>query len=113
MWGRKKQAPAETPAGKSSQLREALRQARLESAERAGVIVDLRDAEIARLEILNEALDPLFAEIPADIEMFDRGLSRGEPPRLWIDMIAHVDMGRDKRTYRFMQDSRYGRQILA
>jgi hypothetical protein len=114
MWGRKKQLAAAVRADKSPrQLRDALRQARLESAERTGVIVDLRDAEIARLEILNEALDPLFAEIPDNIEMFDRGVARGEPPRLWVDVIAHVDMGRDKRTYRFMQDSRYGRQILA
>jgi hypothetical protein len=28
-------------------------------------------------------------------------------------VIAHVDMGRDKRTYRFVQDSRYGRKVLA
>ena len=114
MWGRKKLATAPKPDESSPQpLRDALRQARLESVERTGVIVDLRDAEIARLEILNEALDPLFAEIPDHIEMFDRGIARGEPPRLWVDMIAHVDMGRDKRTYRFMQDSRYGRTILA
>jgi hypothetical protein len=45
--------------------------------------------------------------------MFDRGIARGDTPRLWVDVIAHVDMGRDKRTYRFMQDSRYGRTILA
>ena len=45
-------------------LRDALRQARIEAADRTGVVVDLRDAEVARLEILNEALDPLFAQIP-------------------------------------------------
>ncbi len=45
--------------------------------------------------------------------MFDRGISRGETPRLWIDPIAHVAMGRDKRIYRFVQDSRYGRKVLA
>mgnify|MGYP003338141517 CR=1 FL=1 len=44
---------------------------------------DLRDAELARLELLNEALDPLFAEIPPDVELFDRGISRGDTPRLW------------------------------
>ena len=33
-------------------------------------------------------------------------------PRLWIDMIAHVVMGRDKRLYRFVQDTRYGRRVL-
>jgi len=114
MWGRKKQAPAPKPDEAASQpMRDALRQARIESAERTGVIVDLRDAEIARLEILNEALDPLFAELPENMELFDRGISRGEPPRLWVDVVAHVDMGRDKRTYRFMLDSRYGRKILA
>jgi hypothetical protein len=114
MWGRKKPAPVRATAEKPPQrLRDALRQARIESAERTGVIVDLRDAEIARLEMLSEALDPLFAEIPDNVEMFDRGLARGDPPRLWIDVVAHVDMGRDKRTYRFVQDSRYGRKILA
>ena len=94
-------------------LRDALRQARIEAADRTGVVVDLRDAEMARLEILNEALDPLFAEIPPDIELFDRGISQGDTPRLWIDMIAHVVMGRDKRSYRLVQDSRFGRKVLA
>jgi hypothetical protein len=45
--------------------------------------------------------------------MFDRGISRGDNPRLWIDMVAHVHMGRDKRRYRFVQDTRYGRKLLA
>lgn len=94
-------------------LRDALRQARIEAADRTGVVVELRDAEVARLEILNEALDPLFAEIPSDIEMFDRGLSQGDVPRLWIDMIAHVLMARDKRIYRLVQDTRFGRKVLA
>jgi hypothetical protein len=94
-------------------LREAMRQARIELAERTAVIVDLRNAEIARLELLNEALDPVFAEIPPEVELFDRGVISGDPPRLWIDMIAHVVMGRDKRIYRFLQDTRYGRRVLA
>jgi hypothetical protein len=112
MWGRKKPEPEKTEE-KPRRLRDALRAARLESAERTGVVVDLRDADVARLEILNEALDPLFVEIPDNMEMFDRGVTRGDPPRLWIDVVAHIDMGRDKRTYRFVQDSRYGRKILA
>ncbi|CAL75815.1 conserved hypothetical protein [Bradyrhizobium sp. ORS 278] len=94
-------------------LREALRQARLEAADRTGVVVDLRDAEVARLEILNDALDPLFAEIPNQIDLFDRGISQGETPRLWIDVVAHIVMGRDKRQYRFVQDTRNGRIVLA
>jgi hypothetical protein len=94
-------------------LREALRQARIEAADRTGVVVDLRDAEVARLEILNEALDPLFGEIPEQIDLFDRGVSQGETPRLWIDLVAHVVMGRDKRQYRFVQDTRNGRIVIA
>jgi hypothetical protein len=98
---------------RSTRLRDALRRARIEAADRTAVVVDLRDAEVARLEILNEALDPLFAEIPATVEMFDRGISRGDTPRLWIDAVSHVVMGRDKRIYRFVQDTRFGRIVLA
>jgi len=94
-------------------LRDALRQARIEAADRTGVVVDLRDAEVARLEILNEALDPLFAQIPGTVDLFDRGISQGETPRLWIDVVAHVLMGRDKRIYRFVQDTRFGRIVIA
>ncbi|MFX7682607.1 hypothetical protein ABTJ79_20555, partial [Acinetobacter baumannii] len=65
-------------------LREALRRARIEAADRTGVVVELRDAEVARLEILNDALDPLFAQVPEKVDLFDRGISQGETPRLWI-----------------------------
>ena len=87
--------------------------ARIEAAERTSVVVDLRDAEVARLELLNEALDPLFTEIPSEVDLFDRGVSRGDTPRLWIDAVAHVAMGRDKRMYRFLHDTRVGRRVMA
>jgi len=96
-----------------TRLRDALRQARIEAADRTGVVVDLRDAEVARLEILNEALDPLFSQIPEQVDLFDRGISQGDTPRLWIDIVAHVVMGRDKRIYRFVQDTRFGRIVIA
>src|SRR5918912_581775 len=102
-----------TDEARPMRLREALRQARIEAADRTGVVVDLRDAEVARLEILNEALDPLFAQVPEQIDMFDRGVSQGETPRLWIDVVAHIVMGRDKRMYRFVQDTRFGRIVIA
>src|SRR5208282_2214862 len=114
MWGRKSKSTA--PASEAelrSPLKEAMHQARVEAAERTSVVVDLRDAEVARLELLNEALDPLFAEIAPEVELFDRGLSRGDTPRLWIDAVAHVAMARDKRVYRFLHDTRVGRHVLA
>ncbi len=111
MFGRKNTEP-ETPEPPQP-LKEAVREARIEAAERSGVVVDLRDADVARLELLNEALDPVFAEVPAGVDLFDRGISRGDTPRLWIDVVAHIEMGRDKRQYRFVQDARYGRVVLA
>jgi hypothetical protein len=116
MWGsrkRKRKSDESTPAEEPrALLKDALRQARIETAERTSVVVDLRDAELARLELLNEALDPVFAEIPPQVELFDRGISQGEVPRLWIDVVAFVVMSRDKRIYRFVLDTRFGRKIL-
>jgi hypothetical protein len=114
MWGRK--AKSAVPADECvapSPLKEAIHQARIEAAERTSVVVDLHDAEVARLELLNEALNPLFAEIPSEVDLFDRGVSRGDTPRLWIDAVAHVAMGRDKRIYRFLHDTRVGRRVFA
>jgi hypothetical protein len=113
MWGRKPKSEPPVEAEAVSPLKEAVHQARVEAAERTSVVVDLRDAELARLELLNEALDPVFAEMPPDVDLFDRGISRGETPRLWIDAVAHVAMGRDKRIYRFLHDTRIGRHVLA
>jgi hypothetical protein len=104
---------AEADEARPTRLRDALRKARIEAADRTGVVVDLRDAEVARLEILSEALDPLFGQIPDSVDLFDRGISQGETPRLWVDVVAHVLMGRDKRAYRFVQDTRFGRIVIA
>src|SRR3954469_18654810 len=115
MWRRKRKAAEtlEPEAVEPGPLKAAVRKTRIEIAEKSSVVVDLRDAERARLELLNDALDPLFNETPPDIDLFDRGISRGDTPRLWIDAIAHVGVARDKRHYRFVQDTRYGRRVLA
>src|SRR5260370_13816873 len=114
MWGRKgKSAAAAGESDQQSPLKQAIHAARIEAAERTSVVVDLRDAEVARLELLNEALDPLFADIPPEVDLFDRGISRGETPRLWIDAVAHVVMVLDTRSYRFPHASRMGRHVLA
>jgi hypothetical protein len=115
MWGRNRKAvEAKTSAdAEPGVLREAVRKTRVEIAEKSSVVVDLRDAAMARLELLNDALDPLFNETPPDVDLFDRGISRGDTPRLWLDAITHVAMARDKRRYRFVQDTRFGRKILA
>jgi hypothetical protein len=114
MWGRKGKSAAPASEGEThSPLKLAMHQARIEAAERTSVVVDLHDAEVARLELLNEALNPLFADVPPEVDLFDRGVSGGDTPRLWIDAVAHVAMGRDKRIYRFLHDTRVGRRVFA
>jgi hypothetical protein len=114
MWGRKGKSAAPASEGEThSPLKQAMHQARIEAAERTSVVVDLHDAEVARLELLNEALNPLFADVRPEVDLFDRGVSRGDTPRLWIDAVAHVAMGRDKRIYRFLHDTRVGRRVFA
>ena len=99
--------------GRVSGLSAALRTARIEEAERSQVLGDLRDAEMARLDLLREMMEPVLAQIPPEAHLFDTGIVPGEHPRLFIDMIAFVEMARDRRTYRFLQDRRDGRVVLA
>jgi len=93
-------------------LSEAIRRVRTAEAERSDVVVELRDAERARLELLAEELQSVFADVPADNETFLFAVAGGTPPRLWIDMTAFVAMARDRRTYRFLKDSRIGRTVI-
>lgn len=94
-------------------LSDAIRDVKNAAADRADVVVDLRDAERMRLEILASELQSVFEDVPADSEWFDFAISSGLQPRLWIDAVSHVAMGRDKRTYRFVRDTRVGRVVLA
>jgi hypothetical protein len=94
-------------------LAAAIRQARIENAERAEAIADLREIETGRLALLESALKPVVAQAPADVDLFDLALARGDHPRLFVDMIAFVDMAHDRRTYRFHQDTRNGRILIA
>jgi hypothetical protein len=90
-------------------LNAALRRARAETAAQTGALADLRAAEVARLEILREQLEPVLAQLPRDCDMFDVAVSPGERPRLFIDQIGFVEMTRDRHGYRFVQDTRHGR----
>ncbi|MFD1704164.1 hypothetical protein ACFSCV_14255 [Methylopila henanensis] len=106
-------ATASARPASSGPLREALRRARIEAAERSDVVIDLRQAEIARLEILRDALAPVFADVPPEVDLFDVGLVPGDRPRLFVDMVSFVEMGRDRKVYRFLRDGRHGRSVAA
>lgn len=94
-------------------LSDAIRDARNAAAERDDVVVEMREAQRMRLEMLAAELKPLFDDVPGDVDIFDFALSSGLQPRLWIDAVSHITMGRDRRTYRFLKDSRLGRVVLA
>ncbi len=93
-------------------LRDTIRQVRTAEAERSDVVVELRDAERARLEILAEELRSVFNEVPPEDEQFIFSVAAGTPPRLWIDMTSFVVMARDRRSYRFLKDTRLGRTVI-
>jgi hypothetical protein len=93
-------------------LRDAIRSVRTAEAERSDVVVELRDAERARLELLAEELRSVFAEVPENDEQFIFTVAAGTPPRLWIDMTSFVVMARDRRSYRFLKDTRLGRTVI-
>jgi hypothetical protein len=93
-------------------LRETLRKVRTAETERADVVVELRDAERARLELLADELRSVFNEVPEDDDQFIFTVAAGTPPRLWIDMTSFVVMARDRRSYRFLKDTRLGRTVI-
>ena len=97
---------------KARSLKDALSRARQIEADRQHVIADLREAEVARLDLLAEELAPIFADMPHNDSFFDCAVVGGAQPRLWIDMLGFVEMGRDKRSYRLITETRSGRQVL-
>lgn len=100
-------------ASGTKRLAEAVRAAKFAAARRSDVVVDIREAERARLEIFAEQLQPIADAVPADDELFDFTLGSGSQPRYWIDGTAHVTMARDRRTYRLQRETRLGRVTLA
>ena len=101
-----------TPAN-DRRLADIVREVKIATADRTDVVVDMRDADRARLELLAEEIKPVLADIdPAD-DRFDFGVSVGLQPRLWIDAVAHVHMGHDRRVFRFVRDTRLGRVIMS
>jgi hypothetical protein len=103
---------SEQGRGNVRSLTDALRRARIADAERTDVVVELREAERARLDILADELRGVFAELPADDDQFLNSVVPGNPPRLWIDATSFVMIGRDRRLYRFLKDTRLGRTVI-
>ncbi len=105
--------PHQTAAAASvPDLKLAIRRARIDVARHAEAIAELRGAEAAHLDRLADALKPVLAQVPPHVDLFDVGLAPGEKPRFFIDMLGFVEMARDQRVFRFLQDTRHGRVAL-
>jgi len=96
----------------SRSLREAIRQARLEEAERLDLSADQRDGEIARLELLKAELEAVFAELPAQDDRFNLALVPSRPARLWIDLFTYAAIDDGSGAYLFVRNSENGRRTL-
>jgi hypothetical protein len=93
-------------------LDEAIREVRFNAAERGDVVVELREASRARMELLVVELENTIQSVPIEDDQFDFALSSGQNPRLFVDATAHIGLARDRMTYRFVRDSRLGRIVL-
>lgn len=94
-------------------LADIVREVKIAAADRTDVVVDMRDADRARLELLAQEIRPVIDEIDPTDDRFDFGISPGLQPRLWIDSVAHVHMGADRRVFRFVRDTRLGRVLMS
>lgn len=93
-------------------LRDAIRKVQLGEVERSDVVVELQDTERARLELLADEMKDVFKEIPEDDDQFTLQIVAGSTPRFWIDVTSHVVVSGDRRTYRFVKDTRLGRVVI-
>jgi hypothetical protein len=100
------------PSSKVIALEDAIRDVKINHADRGDVVVELREASRARMELLAAELAPTISAVPADDDQFDFAISSGQNPRLFVDATTHVGLGRDRMTYRFLRDTRNGRIVL-
>jgi hypothetical protein len=96
----------------SRSLREAIRKARLEEAERLDQSADHRDGEIARLDLLKAELEAVFAELPDHDDRFNLVLVPSRPARLWIDLFTYAAIDDASGAYLFVRNSESGRRTL-
>jgi hypothetical protein len=96
----------------SRSLREAIRKARLEEADRLDRSADRRDGEIARLELLKAELETVFAELPGHDDRFNLVLVPSRPARLWIDLFTYAVVDDASGAYLFVRNSENGRRTL-
>jgi hypothetical protein len=99
------------PAAATS-LRDAIHLARIQEAEDLDNSVDRRSTEMARLEVLHAAVEPVFDDIHFDDDRFALALVPSKPARLWIDIMTYVAMDNSGEVYRMIRNEGTGRRVL-
>jgi len=93
-------------------LAKAMNEIRASQADHDDVVVELKHAKLSRLELLVDDLKPVIDDIPKDNEQFEFAVTRGNSPRLWVDMTSFVRLAGEGREYEFVKDTRMGRVVL-
>ena len=93
-------------------LDRSLAEARLKQSAHHDAVTDIRDAQTLRLQVLHDELAPLVRARPETAGFIELALIAGDPPRLWIDLTSYVTTAPDPRTFRLVQDTRQGHNIL-
>jgi hypothetical protein len=96
----------------ATSLREAIHLARIQEAEDIDKSVDRRSTEMARLEVLHAAVEPVFVDIPIEDDRFALALVPSRPARLWIDIMTYVTMDNSAELYRMIRNEGTGRRVL-
>ena len=99
--------------GQVHDLSKSIERMKSRHADRDDVVVELRQTQLTRMELLARDLQSVFNQVPIDNDQFEFALTSGETPRLWLDMTTHVRMGAMRHEYELVKDTRMGRTILA
>ena len=102
----------ETDMTKLNALTTALIEARLAQAAQFDAVSRVHDASTLRLEALRDTLMPELRNAAHLRELIEINLQDGERPRLWIDLISHVEMQPDPKSYRMIQSSERGHETI-
>ncbi len=102
----------ETDMTKLNALTTALIEARLTQAAQFDALSRVHDASTLRLEALRDNLMPELNNTTHLRELVEINLQDGETPRLWIDLVSHVEMQPDPKSYRLVQSSDRGRETV-
>ena len=83
---KKKELDAKDIEARVHDLSKSMERMKSKQADRDDVVVELMQSQQTRLEMLARDLQSVFAEIPDDNDQFEFALSKGDTPRLWVDM---------------------------